>query len=130
MPRLTLNLGEATSFEPVPDGVYTCKVVEISEPKTGAKSTYVRVTFEVAEGDFEGRKLWSNYPISGKGAGMFAEFWEKTTGEELEIGSDEGIDVDTDDALGAMIGVRTQQEEYPAGSSKMSSKVVGLVKVS
>lgn len=130
MPRLKVNTTEAQSREALPDDTYTCRVLEITGPHKGTKSSYVTIIFEVAEGEFEKRQIWDNRPVTGKGAGMFVEFWEKATGEVLPIGP-EGVDldVDTDDAVGQMLGVVTVQEEYPEGSGTFQHKVKKLVAV-
>lgn len=128
MPRLTVNLTEAQKREPLPDDTYHCRVFEITGPHKGEKSSYVTIKYEVIEGEFEKRQIWENRPVTGKGAGMFAEFWEKATGEQLEYGA-EGIDVDTDQAIGQELGVVVVQREYPEGSGTYTNEVKKLVTV-
>lgn len=128
MPRLKVDLREAQSREALPDGTYSCKIFDISAPKTGEKSSYVSITYEVIEGEFEGRKIFENRPITGKGAGMFAEFYSKVTGEDISVNDLEELDVDTDDLIGEEIGVVTKQREYPEGSGDYVSDVKKLIR--
>jgi hypothetical protein len=127
MPRLNLDLSEAVSIEPVPDDEYTCKISAVSEVKSGPNSQYVNVEFTVADGEFTGRKIWRNYPISGKGAGFFIELANKAIDAGLEPG--DPVDFDTDDLIGASIGVVTKMREYPEGSGKYSNEVDRLLAI-
>lgn len=128
MPRLSVNLSEAQSREALPEGMYECEVYAISEPKDGPNSRYVEAVFAVNEGEFIGRKFYRNCPITGKGAGIFADFWEKATGEELEIGVDGDFDVDTDDAVGQPVVVVNKPKEYPVGSGEFQNEVTKLLR--
>lgn len=128
MPRLQVDLSEAQSRQALPDDTYDCKVFEISAPKKGPKSSYVQVIFEVADGEFAGRKIYDNRPVTGEGAGMFAELYSKLTGEEVDVDEMDSLDIDTDDLVGLDIGVVTKQEEYPAGSGEYTSKVSKLLR--
>lgn len=127
-PRLNVDLTEAQKREPLPDDTYHCSVLEITGPHKGEKSSYVTVKFEVAEGGLEKRQIWQNMPINGKGAGIFAEFYEKLTGQELVYG-EAGIDIDTDELIGQEIGVVTVQREYPEGSGEFVTDVKKLVPI-
>lgn len=127
MPRLHIDAREAISLKPLPDDTYDCKVLSISAPKKGEKSTFVEVVFEVIDGEHAGAKIYQNMPIDGKGAGIFVDFYNKITGEELDIDDLEDLDVDTDELVGEEIGVTTVQEEYPEGSGDFRHKVKKLV---
>lgn len=127
MPRLNIDLSEAQSQKPIPEDTYLCNVGEISDPQTGPKSTYVMVTYVVAEGEHEGRQLFQNMPITGKGAGIFADFYSKVTGEEIDVDDLDDLDVDTDDLVGQQIGVVAGQKEYPEGSGEFRNEVKKLV---
>jgi hypothetical protein len=128
MPRLNVNLSEAQSMKPIPEDTYPCTIMEIGEPQTGPKSTYVLVTYVVSEGEYEGRQLFQNLPITGKGAGIFADFYSKVTGEEVDVDELDDLDVDTDDLIGKEIGVVAGQREYPEGSGEFRNEVKKLVR--
>lgn len=128
MPRLKVDLSEAQSMKPVPEDNYLCTVGEISEPQEGPKSVYVNVTYVIAEGEYEGRQLYQNLPITGKGAGIFADFYSKVTGEEVDVDDLDDLDIDTDDLVGLEIGVQAGQREWPEGSGDFRNEVVKLLR--
>lgn len=123
MPRLNINLSEAQSRKPLPDDTYTCRILEIQGPTRGPKASYVTAILEVTEGEFEGRQIYHNMPVDGKGAGIFADFVSKVTGDEIDVDALESYDLDTDDLVGQEISVVTTQEEYPEGSGEYQHKV-------
>lgn len=125
MPRVSVSVKDAQTFEPVPDDMYPATVHKIEGPIKGPNSNYLKVQFKVSEGEHEGRIFFRNFPVDGKGAGFFVEFWELATGEQIELGPDApDLDVDTDDALGAAIGIVTKQSEY---EGKTRSEIDSLV---
>lgn len=128
MPRLHVDLNEAQSRKPVPDDRYLCTITEISSPQQGEKSTYVMATMEVSDGEFSGHKFFSNLPITGRGAGIFADFYSKATGEDVDVDELEELDVDTDDLIGQEIGVVNAQEEYPENSGEFRDRVKRFLK--
>jgi hypothetical protein len=121
MPRVDLDLTDVKEFAPIEDGPYPASVAEVSEVKTGPKSKYLTVTFEITDGEFVGRKLFRNYPISGAGAGFFTGMIQKATGVELTPG--EMASYDTDDLLGARCTIVVKNEEYPEGSGDFRPQV-------
>lgn len=121
MPRIDLDLSDVKDFAPIPDDTYPATINEISEVKQGPKSKYVTATFEINDGEFAGRKLFRNYPISGAGAGFFTEMVNKATGVELSPG--ELTSYDTDDLIGAHLQIVVKGEEYPEGSGEFRPQV-------
>jgi len=51
-------------FEPIPNGAYPCTVFDV-EQRTGKDSgqPYLSVQFKVQGGEYDGRRLWSNYSL-------------------------------------------------------------------
>lgn len=129
-PKLNLDLTEAQVFEAVPDDTYACQVAEISDIQKGQKASYVTVTLEIMEGDYAGQKLFQNLMLDGKAAGMFVDFLNKALGENYDVKELEDLEVDTDDLIGAQVGVVTKQEEYPEGSGEMRSQVKRILAAS
>lgn len=124
--KLKLNLKDAqASGFAIPDDTYPAKIIEIADPKQGAKSSYVRVTFEITEGDYAKRKLFGNYMLDGKAAGMFVDLINKATGQNLKIEDlrEEGFELDPDDLLECEVAIVTKQKEYPEGSGEMKSEI-------
>ncbi len=129
-PRLKLTLDDAVDFTPLEDGEYPVSVLEFSETRKGEKSSYITVTLEVAEDhDAKGRRLWSNLPLDGKGAGIFVNFINACLGTSYTIEEyrDEGLEVDTEDLEGAELVAIVKQEEYPEGSGEMRAQVKQLL---
>lgn len=112
MPRITIDATEATSFEPVPNGTYDVKVSQIKDVKTSAKGTpYFSVGFEITDGDYAGRWVWSNYMLAGKGTGITLDFLNKALGEEFSS-EDGSFDFDDEDLLGSELQIVTELETY------------------
>jgi hypothetical protein len=130
MPRLSVNMQEAVSFEPVPDANYECEITEFQAvKKAGTGTTYVPVVLTIRDdGEYEGRKLFMNLMLGGKGAGITKDFLSKA-GVEYEDSSDGGLEFDTDDAIGQRVGVVTKQREFPEGSGQFSSEVKKILSV-
>lgn len=52
----------ATEFEPIPPGTYLAVAVASESKRTKAgRGSYIEFTFELLEGAFKGRKLWSRF---------------------------------------------------------------------
>lgn len=112
MRKLTVDTSEAQSFEPVEPGPYPMTIHSISDPVKGEKSTYVTVEFEFQDPAFAKRagRVMRNYPITGKGAGFFREFWKGATGEDIPAQA--VIDVDLDIAVARHVIVQVGNREY------------------
>lgn len=126
MPVVGLSLEEAVVFTELEDGSYPCTVLEFSEVIKGPKSNYLKVTMAVSEGhENAGAHCWTNLMIDGKGAGIFVNFLNAAMGEKYTIEEyrDEGIEVDTDDMVGAEVTVIIKQVEYPEDSGEMRAQV-------
>jgi hypothetical protein len=54
--------------------------------------------------------MWRNFPITGKGAGFFREFWKAATGEDIPLKAQ--IDVDLDDAVGREMIANVTHSEF------------------
>lgn len=123
--KLKLNLSDATSRSPVPDDTYPAEIFEISDVKKGPKASYVAVGFKLTEGDYAGRKFWSNFMVDGAAAGMFVDLINKATGSNYSVDElrDEGLEIDAEDLIGSAVGLVMKQEEYPEGSGDMRSQI-------
>lgn len=126
MPRINVNLKDAEARKPLPNDTYECRVLEINQ-KSGSKSFYIQVIYEVLDGEYEGRKIYDNVMTSGQAAWQFCDWWEALTGEELDVDDLEEFDFDTDDVVGQAIGIATEQEEYPEGSGKYNHKAAKYI---
>lgn len=130
MPRITLDLSEARSFEPTEPGPYPMVVDSIDGPSKSKPSEKnpngvngVTVTFKFQDPELD-RKCGSVirwYGIEGKSSGFFREFWKAATGEDIAIG--EVLDIDTDDAIGRPVTVEIENEEYEHKLQNRAAKV-------
>lgn len=111
--RLTINTSEAQAFALAEPGPYSMKV-ERAEPKKAKTGTNgVEVDFQFQDPNLQQKHghVRRFYPIEGKGAGFFAEFWKQTTGEELPVGQEGiGLDIELDDCLEAEVQVEITNE--------------------
>ena len=126
-PRLTLDLSEAVSLKPAPDGTYPCVVETISEVQSGPKSNFVEVVMACDEGDEEGHKFYTNLMVNGKAAGRFVTFINAITGENYDVDDLEDLDIDTDDLIGGRCAIINKQKEYPEGSGEFKDEVKKII---
>jgi len=127
MPSLTLNLTEAESLKPIPDGTYPARIQGFGDVTQGPKSKYIPAILEISEGEFEGRKFYNNLPLEGKGAGITIAFINTVTGSDFDVDDLDALDIDTDDLIGEECGIILKQEEYPEGSGDMRSQIKRVV---
>ena len=52
------------TFEPIPVGWYKCVIVDSEEKQSSSGPTYVKLTLQVIEGAYAGRKVWDNLNIN------------------------------------------------------------------
>lgn len=52
---------KSSSFDPLPVGDYLAVITDSEQKKTNAgNGHYLKLTFEITQGDYKGRKLWTN----------------------------------------------------------------------
>lgn len=118
-----MDLSEAISFRPVDSGTYEAEVVDLQEVKQSDKATYLPIRLEITEGDAQGRPLFHNIMLSGKGAGRGAEELGRLLGEDIDPDSLDEFEFDSEDLLGAVCRIVVTQREYPKGSGEMQNDV-------
>lgn len=123
MPKINLDLTEAVSNKPIDLGVYEMEVESISEVKQGAKAAYVTIVWNCVEEPFVGRKVYDNRPVNGKGASLFADFYAKVTGEDVDVDDLDSLDIDTDDLVGQSALVTIGHREYNGETQHEVSKL-------
>jgi hypothetical protein len=127
--KLKLNLSEAQGREAIPDDTYPATIKGFSDVKKGPKANYVAVEFEISEGQYEGRKFWSNFMVDGAAAGMFVDLVNKATGTSYKVEDmrEEGLEIDPNDLIGAPVALVMKQEEYPEDSGEMRSQIKSVL---
>lgn len=99
MPQVVPDFSEAVEAAPIPDGVYSARVIG-SEIKTSrAGNDYVKWKLQVfgAEGDLtpiNNRVVYHNTMLAGPGSGILKSFQKAIVGRVIEAG------FDTDEFLG------------------------------
>lgn len=126
MPKLNLDLSEAISNKPIDMGVYEMEVESISEVKQGAKAAYVTIIWNCIEEPFVGRKIYDNRPVNGKGASLFADFYSKVTGEDVDVDDLESLEIDTDDLIGQTALITVGHTEYQGETQHQVSKISAI----
>lgn len=126
MPRVTIDASEAVSRKPIEDGAYEGEILEVDGPHKGPKSSYLKATIGI---DVDGvqRKVFRNLPIDKAGAGITIDFINKATGSEHDVDDLSKLELDTDDLIGARIGVQIKSREYPEGSGEMQPEITRVL---
>ena len=75
MPEYIFDFSEAVEFDrtPIPAGIYNAVVdtsfsSELKESRAGNR--YFSLAFDIIDGEYEGRKVFTNCMLTGKGAGF------------------------------------------------------------
>jgi hypothetical protein len=55
-----------TDFQPLPEGRYNVKITAAEVGKTKNDNDMITVTFDVMDGKYTNRKLWSNFTLTDK----------------------------------------------------------------
>ena len=58
-----VEVSERGDFEVMPKGEYTLKATEAEAKESSKGGTYIAAEFEVAKGEFTGRKVWQNFNV-------------------------------------------------------------------
>jgi hypothetical protein len=67
MPRIDFNnVSETSDFAPIPDGEYTCRLIDIETDLTRAGDEMWKLRWEVESGEHTGRLLFDNLVFSQK----------------------------------------------------------------
>lgn len=98
---------EDSGFEPIPDGVYHAKLMDVDTTREGPKGPYWSWEFEIIDEEFKGRKQWNNTSLSPK-----ADFKMKETFAAFGV----PVDTDTDDLLGKIVKLVVSQRVIQSGT--------------
>ena len=76
---LVKDAGETTSgnYEPLPDGDYDLKVIEVKSTVTASGKTMFKLTTEVQGGAYNKRRIWDNLVVSPENKNALAIFFSK-----------------------------------------------------
>lgn len=108
MPILNLDYdleNVSSEFEALPEGQYLAKLVSAELTKSSTDKPMIKVTWEVTDGEYEGRKIFDNIVITPG-----AEFKMKQYAEL--VGIESGSQIDTQDFINAEGLISLIQKEY------------------
>jgi len=76
---LVKDAGETTSgnYEPLPDGDYVLKVIEVKSTVSASGKTMFKLTTEVQGGAYNKRRIWDNLVVSPENKNALAIFFSK-----------------------------------------------------
>lgn len=94
---------EDKNFDPVPADTYLVKVNNAEETVSQAGNEMINVTFEIAEGEYAGRKIFDNFVLMEKTLWKLKQFL-------VAIGIDvsEAVDLDVEDLIGTACEARVK----------------------
>jgi hypothetical protein len=107
-------------MEPVPEGPYIVAITDgkLKPTKAGDKEM-IAWEFTVQEGEFAGRKLFTNSVLTDECLWSLMALCE-AAGKPIPKGE---LDFDPLDYFGCQLVVNAIQKEYPEGSGKMTNNV-------
>ena len=114
MPKLdkdtaaSVNTAESTDFEPLPEGVYSARLMEVNV-KEGQKAPYWSWMFELVDGEYAGRRMWVNTSLAPGAA------WKL---KEVFSAFDADPDTNTDELCGRWAKLTVTQRVIEMGSKK------------
>jgi hypothetical protein len=107
----------SSEFEALPAGQYLAKITEAELTKTQSTNrNMIKVTWEITEGDFEGRKLFDNIVLIEAAAFKMKQYAEL-------IGVESGSQIDTADFVEAEALLTVIQGEYNGEPNNSIKKV-------
>ena len=106
------------NFEPIPAGDYVLEIENIEEQVSKAGNNMLNITFNVAEGEYAGRKIFEFYVLTEKA------LWKmKDLLIALGIDTEGQVDIDIDDLEGEMFigNVEIQEQKGYEPSNKINT---------
>jgi len=95
-----------TDFQPLPDSRYNVKITAAEVGTTKNNNDMITVTFDVTEGKYTNRKLWSNFTLTDK-AYVYIYTLLKAVGSELIEEEDVSAQDIANDLIGGKCSVMT-----------------------
>ena len=106
---------ETTSYEPLPDGVYSAKLREVTTHE-GRTAPYWRWEYEIVDERYPGRRMWDNTSLSDRALWRLRNVFDAF-----------GVPADTDpeDLIGktVQLAVGSEIQEQGAGAGQMRNVV-------
>lgn len=104
---VTLDFSEVKSFKAIPEGPYLVEVTSVEEGKSQNDNPTLSFEFSIAEGKFQGSKLWHTTALTKEALWKVREVFE-ALGQEV----DGQVTYDLDELVGCTCGVIVYNETY------------------
>lgn len=104
------------NFDPIPAGDYVLEIEDIEERVSKSGNDMLNITFSVAEGEYEGRKIFEFYVLTEKALWKLKDLFIA-----LGIDTDGMVNVDIEDLVGEMLigNVEIQEQKGYDPSNKI-----------
>lgn len=119
-----------SGFDPIPAGEYLAKIVESDfVPTKDKKGKYVKLKFEIIQGEFKGRFIWTNINLVNKNP-IAVDIAQKEFAT-LCRAVGKAAPKNTDELHGIpfkmKVKIKPAKGDYPAGNSPVNYSPAGLV---
>lgn len=122
MPKIKMNLDEVgNGFTPIPAGTYEAYVYEVEAKTFNSGNSGYKVTFNIADGPYKGRKIFDNLVITPKAYWKLGQFWRAMTGDTGEV------EMDTDkfpEFVGTRVELEVKIEKQTYNNEERENNVV------
>jgi hypothetical protein len=119
-------------FEALPAGKYLATITDwdVREVKNAGKlpvgTPGLNVEFTIADGEYENRKVWTNYWLHPNNLGFFKTFLKAAGMEDDDINAITDAGDAVDRVVGTDVCVKLRRREYPADSGDYVNDVNGV----
>lgn len=114
---LKIKVKEAEAPEPIPVGVYKAKLAGVEKEEEGIYGDYVRLKFEIAEGDYKGTErtqICSLKLTKGKNRETNSKLFNTLTGL-LGKEPEKDAEIDLENLIGTECQIFVEDKEEKAG---------------
>ena len=113
MSWLDLSEDKESTFAPIPAGVYNLIVTDVEDTVTKKMDKRLNVTFTIADGEYQGRKIFEGYQLSGNekavqiGRGQLKALWRCAGHDTFSIETpDQFLNIE----IAASVKIKTSEE--------------------
>lgn len=106
MPKVNWNDVEERTFELIPEGQYVAKIESVEVKETDKKDEMWKVKLNIEEGDYKGKKLFTNLVFNDGGYGNIKKLYSAVFGTKLPK------NCETSDIIDEVVKVDVVHNEY------------------
>lgn len=122
MPKFIVDFTDAEDFAPIPADIYEVEIKEVQLKTSQKGEGMIAIVLEVIDGEHQGRHLYTNLMLAGRGLGI-----TKAAFQALQIPAGE---LDTDDLVGASASVRVTLRKWAVedgGDGRVRNRISGWI---